>query len=70
MSSWPNASARPHIPVAIICSLLFAAVMCEQGLAQSQPVQSTQSIPLTLKDAVKLVLKQNPQVVATRLLSL
>ena len=69
MSSWPNASARPYIPAAIICSLLFVAVMREKGLAQSQPVQSTQSIPLTLKDAVKLVLKQNPQVVATRLLS-
>ena len=69
MSSWPNSSTRPHIPVAIICSLLFVAVMREKGLAQSQPVQSTQSIPLTLKDAVKLVLKQNPQVVATRLLS-
>jgi outer membrane protein len=70
MSSWPNASAWPHIPAAIICSLLLAAVMCEQGLAQSQTVPSPQPIPLTLKEAVKLTLKQNPQVVATRLLAL
>jgi outer membrane protein len=54
---------------AFLCFLLFA-VFCKYELAQSTPGPSPQTIPLTLKDAVKLALKQNPQVVALRLLSL
>jgi outer membrane protein len=70
MSSWTSASAWSHIPTAIVCPLLLAALMCNYGLAQSSAAPSPQSIPLTLKDAVKLTLKQNPQVVVMRLLSL
>ena len=46
------------------------AVFCKCGVAQTAPSPPPQSIPLTLKDAVRLALKQNPQVVALRLLSL
>jgi outer membrane protein len=50
--------------------LLFVAVSYKDGLAQSNPVLPVQSIPLSLKNAVQLALKQNPQLVASRLLSL
>jgi outer membrane protein len=64
-----DASSWSRILEAIVCPLLFVAVVCKAGVAQA-PASPTQSIPLTLKDAVKLALKQNPQVVASRLLSL
>jgi outer membrane protein TolC len=50
--------------------LLFVAVSYKDGLAQSNPVPPVQSIPLSLKNAVQLALKQNPQLVASRLVSL
>jgi len=65
-----NASVSSRIVAAILCPLLLVAVFCEGGLAQSAPGPSPQTIPLTLKQAVQLALKQNPQVVASRLLSL
>jgi len=65
---------NPSIPLRIATSslyfLLFVAAFCEDGLAQSNPAPPAQSIALTLKEAVQLALKQNPQVVALRLLSL
>jgi outer membrane protein len=69
MSTGANISSPSRIVTAFLCFLLFA-VFCKYGLAQSTPGPSPQTIPLTLKDAVKLALKQNPQVVALRLLSL
>src|ERR1700728_755051 len=74
MGSSMGARTNPSIPLRIATGvlyfLLFAAAFCEDGLAQSNPAPAAQSIALTLKDAVKLALKQNPQVVALRLLSL
>jgi len=69
MSSWRSASAWHHIAAAIVYPLLLA-VICEHGLAQPRPVPPPQLIPLTLRDAVNLTLKQNPRVVVIRLLSL
>jgi hypothetical protein len=57
-----NASVPLRIPTGVLCILL--AVFYENGLAQSN------AAPLSLKAAVQLALKQNPQVVALRLLSL
>ena len=62
-------SARAQIAGAIVCALL-SVCFCKDGLAQSTPAPSAQSIPLSLKDAVRLALKQNPRVMASRLLSL
>src|SRR5580704_10671130 len=70
MGTWVNDSAPPRIVAAIFCHLLFVSVLFEGGLAQSIPVPPSQTISLTLKDAVQLALKQNPRVVAQRLLSL
>ena len=64
-----NASVLGHISVAILHVILFAS-LCTDGLAQSNPVPPAQSIRLSLKDAVQLALKQNPRVMASRLLSL
>ena len=64
-----NASVLGHISVAILYVILFAS-LCTDGLAQSNPVPPAQSIRLSLKDAVQLALKQNPRVMASRLLSL
>lgn len=58
-----------HISAAILCALLSAS-LCRDGLAQSDAGLPVQSIPLSLKDAVRWALKQNPRVVASRLLSL
>src|ERR1700679_4240719 len=66
-----NASVPFRVVAAILFYvLLFVAGFHEDGLTQSNPVQPDQTISLTLKDAVQLALKQNPQVVAFRLLSL
>jgi outer membrane protein len=59
-----NASVLARIMAALLC-----ASLCKDGLAQSNPAMAV-SIPLSLKDAVQLALKQNPRVVASRLLSL
>jgi outer membrane protein len=64
-----NASVLAHISVAILYVILFAS-LCTDGFAQSNPVPPAQSIRLSLKDAVQLALKQNPRVMASRLLSL
>jgi outer membrane protein len=63
-------SVPVRIVAAIFCFLLFAAIFNENGLAQPNPASPVQSVQLTLKEAVQLALKQNPQVVAFRLLSL
>ena len=64
-----NVSVLGHVVVAIVCALLL--VGCgKDALTQSNPAPVVQSIPLSLKDAVQLALKQNPQIVASRLLSL
>ncbi|HTV53384.1 MAG TPA: TolC family protein [Terriglobia bacterium] len=70
MGTRANPSVSSRIVAAILCALLFVAVFCEDGLAQSAPDPSPQTIPLTLKQAVQLALKKNPQVVASRLLFL
>ena len=62
MGTWVNDSAPPRIVAAIFCHLLFVSVLFEGGLAQSIPVPPSQTISLTLKDAVQLALKQNPRV--------
>lgn len=64
-----RASVLAHLGAAILCVLMCAS-FCKDGLAQSNPAPPVQSIPLSLKDAVQLALKQNPRVVASRLLSL
>ena len=69
MSTKTNALVPPCLIASIFCLLSFFPVFCEGGLAQSAP-GPPQTIPLTLKEAVQLALKQNPQVVASRLLSL
>src|SRR5579863_5780969 len=65
-----NASGPSRIVAGILRLLFFVALFYENGLAQFNPAPSVQSIPLSLKDAVQLALKQNPEVVASRLLSL
>lgn len=64
-----NASVLAYILAVSLCSLLFVS-LCKNGLAQSNPVPPAQSIRLSLKDAVQLALKQNPRIMASRLLSL
>jgi outer membrane protein len=66
-----NASVLPHIAATILLALLYVS-SCKDGFAQSNPTAPAPavSIPLSLKDAVQLALKQNPRVVASRLLSL
>jgi outer membrane protein len=70
MRTWTNDSTPLRVAAAIFYPLLFVAVLIEGGVAQSIPAPPPQTILLTLKDAVQLALKQNPQVVALRLLSL
>src|ERR1700735_610426 len=70
MGNRTNPSIALRIATGILYFLLFVAAFCEDGLAQSNPAPPAQSIALTLKEAVQLALKQNPQVVALRLLSL
>ena len=70
MGTRTNPSIPLRIATGILYLLLFVAGFCEDGAAQSNPAPPAQSIALTLKEAVQLALKQNPQVVALRLLSL
>jgi outer membrane protein len=70
MSIRANISAPSRIVTAFLCLQLVIAASYKFGVAQSASTSPPQSVPLTLKDAVKLALKQNPQVVALRLLSL
>lgn len=70
MGSRANTSIPSRIVAGILCLLLFVTVFCEAGLAQSNVVPVVQSIPLSLKEAVRLALKQNPQVLVSRLLAL
>jgi outer membrane protein len=62
-------SACTRFAAAVLCILSIVAFP-NDGLAQSSPAWPVQSIPLSLKDAVQLALKQNPRVVISRLLSL
>ena len=55
---------------AVILGAILCAYLSADGLAQSNPAPPAQSIRLSLKDAVQLALKQNPRVMASRLLSL
>ena len=64
-----NASLLAGVLAAILCALLSVS-LCQDGFAQSNPVPPAQSTRLSLKDAVQLALKQNPRVMASRLLSL
>lgn len=66
---WANASVLACILPVTLCALLSAS-FCKNGLAQSNSAPPEISIPLSLKDAVQLALKQNPRIVASRLLSL
>jgi outer membrane protein TolC len=70
MSINPNTVVQPWLKATIVCLLAFFPFLGEVGLTQSNSPLPRQSIPLSLKDAVQLALKQNPQVVALRLLSL
>jgi|SRR5277367_932586 len=70
MSTRTNASVPLRVVATILHFLLFVGVFHEDGVAQSNPVPPVQTISLTLGDAVQLALKQNPQVVTFRLLSL
>jgi outer membrane protein TolC len=70
MSTKTSAVVSPRLMASIVCLLAFFPAHCGVGLAQSNPALPPQTIPLTLKQAVQLALKQNPQVVALRLLSL
>src|ERR1700677_1754351 len=70
MGTRKNPSIPLRIATGILYFLLFVTAFCEDGLAQSNPAPPAQSIALTLKEAVQLALKQNPRVVALRLLSL
>src|SRR5271156_5112361 len=70
MGPTANESVPLRTNTAIFYLLLFVAIFHEDGLAQPNPAPPVQSVQLTLKEAVQLALKQNPQVVAVRLLSL
>src|SRR5580692_10710484 len=70
MGTRTNPSIALRLATGILYVLLFVAAFCEDCLAQSNPAPPAQSIALTLKEAVQLAVKQNPQVVALRLLSL
>jgi outer membrane protein TolC len=64
-----NVSVPLRIMASRLC-LLLAVVFHDDAFSQSTSAPSTQPIPLTLSAAVQLALKQNPQVVASRLLTL
>lgn len=64
-----RAPVLARVSAAILGAILFAYLSAD-GLAQSNPAPPAQSIRLSLKDAVQLALKQNPRVMASRLLSL
>ena len=70
MSTRTNALSLSRLTASIVCLLSFVVFFCEFGLAQSTSDPPPQAVPLTLKEAVQLALKQNPQVVALRLLAL
>lgn len=65
-----NASVLSRILPAVVCLLLSSALFSQDGLSQPGSDPRPQFVPLTLKQAVQMALKQNPQVVAQRLLSL
>ena len=69
MSARTNGFGPSRLIAPIVCLLPLFCV-CERGFAQSNSAPTSQPIPLTLKQAVQLALKQNPQVVALRLLAL
>jgi len=70
MSTKTNTFVPSRLVAAIVCLLSLVSALCECCLAQSNSAPPLQTIPLTLKQAVQLALKQNPQVIALRLLSL
>jgi outer membrane protein len=70
MGTTANKSVSLRTITVIFYLLLFVALFHENVLAQPNPPPPIQSVQLTLKEAVQLALKQNPQVVAFRLLAL
>jgi outer membrane protein len=70
MKTKTNALTPQRLLASIVCLLSFFPALCADGLAQSNSVPPPQTVPFTLKEAVQLALKQNPQVVALRLLAL
>ena len=70
MSTETNGLVPSRLIASIVCLLSSFCVLGHCGFAQSNAAPTLRTIPLTLKQAVQLALKQNPQVVALRLLSL
>jgi outer membrane protein len=70
MSTKTNELIPSRLMASIVYLLTAFCVFCECGFAQSNSAPLPQTIPLTLKEAVRLALTQNPEVVASRLLSL
>src|ERR1700679_2815702 len=70
MGTTANKSVSLRTITVIFYLLLFVALFHENGLAQPNLPPPIQSVQLTLKEAVQLALKQNPQAVAFRLLAL
>src|ERR1700677_2397469 len=79
MGGWVRAIAPLRSAATFLC--LTVAISCQVTFAQSNPSSALGPDPssapnpargplITLKDAVQLVLKQNPQVLIARLLSL
>jgi outer membrane protein TolC len=65
-----RSKAKVLVPsrVAVAVLFVFLAFSYRVSYAQSNPATPARTVSLTLKDAVQLALKQNPQVVIARLL--
>jgi len=65
-----RSKAKVLVPLraAVAVLFVFLAFSCRVSYAQSNPAPPARTVSLTLKDAVQLALKQNPQVVIARLL--
>ena len=67
-----RSKAKVLVPLraAVAVLFIFLAFSYRVSYAQSNPAPPARTVSLTLKDAVQLALKQNPQVVIARLLSM
>ncbi len=67
-----RSKAKVLVPLrsAVAVLFVFLALSYRVSFAQSNPAPPARTVSLTLKDAVQLALKQNPQVVIARLLSM
>jgi outer membrane protein len=70
MCTKTNELVPSRLIASIVCLLSSFCVFCDCGFAQSNDAPPPRTIPLTLEQAVQLALRENPQVVALRLLSL